>query len=219
MAEAKRSGQNYKVNGLEIKRGNAKIHEDTLIYNMTPAFACPSDRRGFCKVSDECYAKNSERLYKNVYKYRVRQMFYWKTAPLTRWFADLEELFHKHKKAMSKVKFFRFNESGDFKNQGDVDKADIIAEYLWRRWKIQAYTHSCRKDLDFSRCVRLLVKSSGYVNGNNGYTYFMKIKDKALRDKLRGAYIDSSTYVCGMKECKSCDVCKTKNNTTIIWTR
>lgn len=44
----------YKQGQLEVKLGNKKIGNDTLIFNMGSAAECPSKSRGFCKLGKKC---------------------------------------------------------------------------------------------------------------------------------------------------------------------
>lgn len=44
--------------------GNSKLPAETLIVNLTSAYNCPSEKLGFCKCANVCYAKKCERIYK-----------------------------------------------------------------------------------------------------------------------------------------------------------
>ena len=45
--------------------GNSKLPAETLIVNLTSAQNCPSEKLGFCKCANVCYAKKCERIYKS----------------------------------------------------------------------------------------------------------------------------------------------------------
>jgi len=59
------------------------------------------------------------------------------------------------------VKFFRFNESGDFRSQEDVSKMSEIAKQLKDKLGIITYGYTARKDLSFGG-VNFICKGSGY---------------------------------------------------------
>ena len=56
--------------------GNLKVGKDTAIFNMTPAFRCPSEELGLCSIAKICYAKKAERMYPQVTPYREKQEEY-----------------------------------------------------------------------------------------------------------------------------------------------
>lgn len=60
---------------LPMKRGNAKIGTDTLIFNMCSAHDCPSRAKGLCQLPDPkyCYALRVEKRFKKCTAYRRRQ--------------------------------------------------------------------------------------------------------------------------------------------------
>lgn len=208
----------YQHNGLLIKNGNAKMDPDTLIFNMSTATWCPSNKLGFCKVPTKCYATRDERIYPNVINYRLRQQEYWKDCTAEDFIQDLYQILKRHNKALADVRFLRFNEAGDFKTQACVTKAEKIARYLYRVLNIQAYCHTAREDLDYTACNYLLVKGSGHMAGNNGYSYYMPVANKELLNTLRGQTVGNFHY-CSMKGCNGCTVCKEPNNMAVIWTR
>ena len=62
----------------------------------------------------------------------------------------------------SKIRALRLNECGDFRHQGDADKAEMLARHLSKHG-ISVYCYTARRDLDFSECEHLTVNGSGWM--------------------------------------------------------
>lgn len=170
--------------------GNRKIPKDTAIFNMTPAKECPSEKLGLCTICNKCYAKKAERMYKDCLPYRYRQMNYWNNIDSNTFVNDFSNILSRKKIV---TKYLRVSESGDFKNQSDVQKLSEIAEQL--KGKVKVYTYTARKDLNFDNLSKnLTVNGSGFMISNNFYV----IKNKSeMIDK----------YIC-LGDCGKCNLCK-----------
>lgn len=206
------NGISHKINGLEVMRGNKKLAKDTLIFNMGSATTCPSRALGMCKLCKECYALKAEIIYPACKPYRDRQERYWKESSIEKIIGDFDELLTTKKTFINgklrplheKVKWFRFNESGDFHKQTCVEKLDAIAKHLMKNYNIRTYGYTARKDLDFSR-VSFLVKGSGHGNGKDGQT----IARENVNHEVSTVYNENGTkfHVCPM-DCRECNLCK-----------
>jgi hypothetical protein len=179
---------------------------------MGPEKLCPSKALGFCKVGGRCYAAKAERLYKNVIPYRTRQYNYWRAATANGIAADFGLLLRKIRVP---IKYLRFNESGDFFGQEDVQKLSLVAEFLKKEYKIITYGYSARRDLNFEN-VHFLVKGSSHNSGNNGKTIVLK-KDKIKNHLSTLSENEQKSWVVCPMSCKSCDICKTKTGKNIIF--
>ncbi len=179
---------------------------------MGPANLCPSEQLGFCKVGEKCYAKKAERLYRNVLPYRIRQRNYWRTSSAPTIAAHFNMILQRIR---VKIQYLRFNESGDFFAQEDVQKLSLVAEFLKKEHGIITYGYSSRQDLDFEN-IHFLVKGSSCGNGNNGRT--VVIKKHMIRDHLSTLSTDErkTWKVCPMS-CKKCNLCKKKTGINIIF--
>lgn len=193
-----------KVNGLEIKTGNSKLGEDTIIFNMGPAKYCPAKK--FCKVREDCYALRDEKLYKGVLEYRMRQCQYWVRNRGSVIIQDFAALWEKYPEVMSKVRYFRFNESGDFWSQHCVEKLNRLAVFLKVHYGLITYGYTARKDLKFGKHDHYLVKGSGYDIGNNGQTMVINHIDELL----------PGWCLCP-EDCTDCVLCKRKNNVNVAF--
>ena len=137
--------------------GNLKLGKDTIIFNMSPSSHCPSKFLGMCKVgADKCYARKAEKMYPNVLPFRERQMDFWRISTQVQFIQALEKEKTKH------IKYLRINESGDFANQGDINRLHTIAKVLLDRYGIITYCYTARADLDFTD-VSFIVNGSFYI--------------------------------------------------------
>ena len=179
-----------------LKVGNKKIGNDTIIFNMCAATDCPSRKLGLCQLKnpDDCYALQPERQYPRVLAYRRRQSVCWY---MTGFSYELSITSSLHN-----IKFVRYNESGDFETQHDVEKLKDLAKfYSW----LQFYGYTARKDLSFKNLpTNLSICGSGWRRGNmNNYL----VVDKYDPDYKGG-------YKCN-KDCRACDLCKYPRGITI----
>jgi len=194
---------------LLVKFGNHKIGDDTLIINMGTATDCPSKKLNLCQVCNDgikCYAFKAEQQYKEaVLNYRQKQHDYWKNTPAT---GIVVDLVNKISRRQKKIKYMRFNESGDFHDQSDIDKLSHVAEHLKHHYKIITYGYSARSDLDFTNATFLL-KGSNHNNGNNGMCVVVNNKDQ-----IPDGYIECPG---GKKGCKTCSLCKSDSKINIAF--
>lgn len=197
-----------------VKEGNKKLSNKILIFNMDSSKECMSRKLGLCEIGSKCYELGLEN-YPNVIKHHQQQKEYWDTH--SKEFLAKKFLLYSE---FSDIEFIRFNESGDFKNQEDVDKLVYIANYLLNNNSniiIYGYTH--RKDLNFDkRPKNLIINGSGFMLDNNFkvttnpsnidcIAYEMKVINKELKKNE----IKPIIGFCGDK----CKLCMTKNNKVI----
>jgi hypothetical protein len=163
-------------NKLEYAIGNSKIGKDTIIINMGPATSCPSKACDLCAVP-RCYALKAEKLYPGCLPYRKRQAKYWLTNGADQILNDVMGALTHHKK----VKYIRFNESGDFYSQKCVNKLYSICSNMYTaRPDIKIYTYTARKDLKFAaRPKNLVINGSGFMIDNN----FLAVPEYSKRAK------------------------------------
>lgn len=175
---------------MKFSNGNMKIGRDTLILNMTSASECPSKVRGLCKIPGICYAMKAERQYPNVRPFRDKQC-----ADFTRQSAgdiakDILDIAMRKRK--NKIKYVRFSEAGDFRDQSDVDKLSDIAEAL-RPYGIRFYGYTARRDLNFDNISdNMIVNGSGFRVHNN----FEAVPEAGPDDVICPG------------NCRTCDLCK-----------
>lgn len=178
-----------------IKRGNKKIGKDTLIFNMCPATDCPAKALGLCQLSNTnyCYALHAEKMFPTVLPYRRRQAEIWEnqTVELRHAISDL---------AVAKpTKYVRYNESGDFRTQNDVDKLALMA-YLLPDLVVYGYT--ARKDLCFAgRPKNLIINGSGWSRGK--MNKFLAVRKPS-----------GNNPVCP-GDCSICGLCKSEKGITV----
>lgn len=179
-----------------IKFGNHKLGDDTAIFNMGTAADCPSRKLGLCNVTNKgfkCYALKAEQQYPNtVPNARKRQENYWRSTDA---YTIAKQIKQKVDRRRKYTRFLRFNESGDFHNQEDIEKLSNVARII-KPMGIITYGYTARSDLDFSN-ADFLVKGSGHSRGNNGQTTVIG-KNEVIPD----GYIECPG------SCKKCNLCK-----------
>lgn len=191
--------------GLELKFGNHKIGDDTGIFNMGTAKECPSKKLGLCDAINngvKCYAEKAEDQYPHsVPAARKRQEIFWKKA------SALEIIEYLNKKIVNrrkKTNYIRFNESGDFWSQEDIEKLSIVADFFAVKG-ITTYGYSARSDLDFTN-AKFLVKGSNHDKGNNGKTIIIGKKDNVPK-----GFIECPA------DCRKCNLCKIQTQLNIAF--
>ena len=133
-----KSNENNPINDIIMDEGNTKLSSTTAIFSMSSAADCASLKLGLCKAAKQgarCYARKAEILYPLVLPCRKRQSQYWDritAEEFTYQFLLLNACKLKPFNAL------RFNESGDFKSQACIDKAEKIARVL-KTYGITAY--------------------------------------------------------------------------------
>ncbi len=192
----------FRKMGNVFKIGNKKIGNDTIIFNMQPAYRCISKILGLCQLpnTNMCYALRDEHKYKQVLVYRKRQQKYWVDAPID---TILKDIIHI-KQVRPKIRYIRFNESGDITNLNDIKKLNHIANVL-KEHDILVYTYTARSDLFKRNTItlsdNLVINGSGFMVHNE----FRVVKDyKILYPNL----------LCSGK-CIDCIYCKTRMNKVI----
>lgn len=173
---------------MEISIGNKKLGRDTAIINFTSATDCPSKKLGLCQHCKICYAMKAERQYPAVLPYRRRQALQWDRESVSYIAGCIT--------ARNKVKYLRFSEAGDFKNQADVEKLGELAKLMP---DVVVYGYTARRDLSFKALPKNVV-----INGSG---FFVHNQFKVV-DKPSG-----KAKVCP-GNCRNCSICKVKHYTT-----
>lgn len=159
-----------------IAKGNRKLPKTTWIFNSGSAKNCPSRELGLCQVGKDCYALKAERQYPQVLPYRERQFkITQEVSPID--FAIV--LIKMREKCRNKYITFRFNESGDFYNQKQLDWFTSVCMYL-KAAGIKCYGYTARTDLNLTNLldmVSVMVSNDkgNWVNkGANRFKMFTK---------------------------------------------
>ena len=105
-------------------------------------------------------------------------------------------------KSMPIPTHFRFSESGDFRNQADVDKMTEIALVLKDTRGVETYGYTNRRDLNFTELEKTAV-----VNGH-GFMLSNKTEIKAEPS-------DTDDVCPG--NCRYCDWCKVATSRVIVF--
>ena len=193
---------NLKKLGNIYKVGNKRLGDDTIIFNIQPASMCISKRLNLCQLKNpnSCYAWMDEKRYKNVKEYRLRQRTAWNKFNTD---IILNDFIHI-KQVRPKIKYIRFNESGDIRNLSDIRRLNYIANKL-KPYGVLVYTYTARRDINFNHITlsdNLVINGSGFMVHNN-----FKVID--------GAYGASTPGLLCCGKCIECVYCKIRLNKTI----
>jgi len=164
--------------GKYFKLGNTKLSRNTLIFNMGSSLNCPSRILNLCPYKDICYARKAEIQYERVLPYRERQTDYWLNNKSYDIYLDIEKIIKKR----TYIKYFRFNESGDFHSQDCIKKLNEISYNLKNNFNVTTYGYTQRHDLDFSK-IEFIIKGSGFQL-QNGKTIVINKDEKPKGFKI-----------------------------------
>lgn len=181
--------------------GNNKLPNDIAIFNLGSAKDCPNYQTPSCQVfqdpeTDTCYARKAEKQYPSVLPYRRRQQYIWNEVSAK----EFAEAFIKmYERKLNPVDYLRFNESGDFATQEDVEQAEEIARILDERLGVKVYTYSASDHVDFTVCDYLTVNASNPdIEGYDQQFIVVDSKDD----------IPDSGFRC-FGDCSDCKACMT----------
>lgn len=187
-----------------VSRGNRKVGKDTLIMNITSATDCASRARGLCQIPPgACYALRDEHRYPDTLPYRRRQTKIWDALSPEEIAEDIRVIVQRRRGVP--IKYLRMQESGDFRNLGDLMKLSAIADLL--KGAVTVYTYTARRDL-VGKAPRissnLVINGSGFMADNN----FKVVNEDQVRPgpKCRGLVGGG---------CYGCFLCKTKGKRVI----
>lgn len=196
-----------------LATGNLKLPKETGIFNMSSATDCPSLALGLCKAcvinkvtnkkETVCYALKAEVQYPDtVLPYRQRQNSFWDNISAEDFVTQFLIINSTKRTRFTKI---RFNESGDFHNQGCIIKADKIARLL-KKFGVTCYCYTSRDDLDYSKVKHLVINGSSFKKKG--------IKNEFLMVET-GKTPPKGYAKCPM-DCTLCDRCsKTGKNTYV----
>ena len=195
------------------KLGNYKIGKDTIIFNMSSANNCPSDKKGYCKNSKICYAKKAERMYPSVLPYREKQANYWANISPNNFVKDLLSSY-QNKINKGEIKYLRFNESGDMANQADLIKLNYIANIL-ELYDIKVYIYTANIYLNFDLVSNNLAINLSNVNRDN--FIFEEFTFNTFTAINKGTFVKKSKKdkLC-IADCSKCNLCKSNKGLNIF---
>lgn len=140
-----------------LKFKNAKISNNTGIFNIGSAKDCPNIDTKYCQVDeDSCYARRDEKRYNEPLAYRRRQEFLWDCLPPETFVAAFLEIVGRRE---NETNALRINESGDFRHDSDIIRVNRVAELL-KDEGIEVYTYSASSYLDWSHNEHFTVNQS-----------------------------------------------------------
>ena len=162
---------------LTIKKGNKKpIPPFVWICSMESSTDCTSRKKGLCDIRENCYALVYEQnpiMYKTVLCRRNDELAidYLVENQMSEWFAN-ELIKRNNRSKKHKMRFLRWNESGDCKTLNHFIFVDEVAEILHEELGVISVIYTHRKDLweqfkEIRRSRWLIVNGSGFMADNN----------------------------------------------------
>ncbi len=214
---------------LKLAIGNTKIGYDTIIVNMGTAHNCPSAKLGLCNLAHKkyggdgsCYALKAEYLYPPSITFRAIQKIQFELWNSLKIADEIFEEVKKHPK--TKIKYVRFNESGDFHSISQVIKAGEVARYV-KEFCLMAgipvikfYTYTHRSDIFSGESGKELLKKmpdNFTINGSNFMVHNnFKVMDISKKERDSKEF---GKFTC-KDDCRKCSLCKvrSKNGIEII---
>jgi len=160
-----------------ISRGNGKISDNTAIFNMGSATDCINGETEHCQVPfEDCYARKAETSYApQSLPYRRRQEYLWDSIPPELW---AKAFMLSNKRNRKKFTNIRFNESGDFRTNGDIIRVNRIAELL----DIDVYTYSASDYLNWDLATNFTINASNDLQDYGDRQFSVMPKDADLPD-------------------------------------
>ena len=175
--------------------GNLKLPKTTAIFNITSAKECPAKQ--FCPHLKDCYALKSEIRYPKTLAYHRKQTEYFDLLSgqqlASSFLLDLRDKKHF-------VDKFRFSESGDFRNQADVDKMTEIAKIISDTGR-HVYGYSCRPDLNLEELKKVATVNGNHFSASNTV-------------KIVSQFSNNGEIQC-KANCRLCDACATAKGAII----
>lgn len=160
-----------------IKKGNKKpIPSYVWIGSMQSSTDCISRKKGLCEIGENCYALIYEQnpiMYKTVICRDKDEecIDYLVNNHMSEFFAN--ELIKRHNNAKThKMKYLRWNESGDCKSLEHLIFVDEVADILFKEIGAISVIYTHRKDLweqfkPIRKSKALIVNGSGFMADNN----------------------------------------------------
>lgn len=150
--------------------GNKKVGSDTAIFNFCSSHECPSKKLGLCQLANtnRCYRYRMELLHPQIKTRSNRQGDMIRNDPIS-FAVDLMNLQgFKHFDIVSKknntIKYVRFSEGGDFRDQNDVSFLYKLAEFFP---ELTFYGYTARSDLSFyPKPSNVVINGSGFMLDN-----------------------------------------------------
>lgn len=184
---------------------NTKLRSNVAIMNLNSATDCSNRNTERCQVPDgECYAYKGETRNENEMggplSSRRRQQVVWDLLDAETFF-EAYKLHYERKR--NEVDFFRWSQSGDFRNRSDVIKVEYISRRLKEECDIQAYTYSASSHIDWAeRESFVLNQSNADVPGDRRFSAVID-RDDIPEDGMLCAY-DRTDGEVGCGDCTAC---------------
>ncbi len=211
---------------LKATTDNRKM-KDHLILNVTSYESCPSKALGLCPFYKDCYARAMEER-PTVKRDRLNREKLWNIDSVEEIIWSLMIDYKAKASKGNPPKALRFNESGDFKNQEDIDKMKLIIQGFKERVlhdygeNIKCYGYTKRVDLDLRGLSRVATINLGIpqrhlpqgLGGKKHNTledanYFLAIPLEEFKNLPETSLKCKCCLTTDLSQtCSNCDLCK-----------
>lgn len=189
-----------------VAKGNKKLPSTIWIFNAGSSRNCPSRKLGLCQIEKKCYADKAEVQYPATFPYRERQEKITKEIKAS---VFAQAVIDAKARARNKNISFRYNESGDFRNQKQADWFTKVCKELQKNG-IPCYGYTARTDLNLSELAK--VSTVNCSNTKHNYGKLRKAK-KINRFKAVKKYTGKNLKCAG--NCRKCSLCQKMKGKTI----
>ena len=142
---------------------NSKINEDSMVFNAGDSIHCVSQALGLCQIgTGGCFMQKCEKRYPALAPYHSRQGTLWSKYNAEKFAYTLLNIANDAR--TKEFTEFRYGESGDFKNQKQLDWFDNVCAILTLAGVV-CYGYTARTDLNLYG----LIKSSQVNLSNDDY--------------------------------------------------
>jgi len=191
-----------------IQFGNRKLKDNIAIFNMNSATDCPNIGTNHCQVpKSDCYAFQSENMYKQTLPYRRRQEYLWDCLDADTFAKAFMSLVGRKRNS---VDYLRFSQAGDFRHDGDIIKVNRIAQLV----DVDTYTYSASDYLDWDLAENFTVNQSNFKSkyGNKAYTAIPEDMSPDEHDNLSDNAVQCPYEKSdGEITCGECNLCMNPN--------
>lgn len=213
------------TSSLKYSIGNSKIGDDTLILNMGTAMNCPSAKLGLCSLAHRkhggdgsCYALKAEYLYPSSIPYRSIQKIQFDLWEAEKIAHEMFKVIYK-KRNGKRIKYVRFNESGDFHSVEQVRKAGKIARLVQEFCHmaeipvVRFYTYTHRSDIFLGNDELISSLPSNFVINGSNFKVHNEFRVLDISRSERDKKVDGikiNRYTC-LDDCSKCSLCKVRS--------
>jgi len=168
---------------IEFTFGSQKLDKTIATFNPGgSAHECPSMKKGYCPIADECYAMHGfeKQYYKASPAMSARMKYQFRYIPTERYVEDLNRFAEKN----IPVRYSRFSVAGDIEHQWEVDKLARIGAGI-EKAGIGLYGYSKARGLDWGVLPSNVRLNVGGGKPPKGHSVFKMLPEDRFESYVR----------------------------------